>query len=124
MNRVKKIAIFDDDEDILSICRYIMEDAGWQVFTFANCNEVLYQVESVYPDIILMDNWIPDQGGVIATQTLKKSATVAHIPVIYFSANSCIDQLAALAGAQAYIAKPFDLEELTEKIDHLLTAKF
>jgi DNA-binding response OmpR family regulator len=120
MSQPKKIAIFDDDEDILSICRYIMEDAGWQVFTFEDCNDVLHKVESVSPNVILMDNWIPDQGGIVATRTLKGSATVAHIPVIYFSANSEIDQLAAKAGAETYIAKPFDLEELTRKIDQVL----
>jgi DNA-binding NtrC family response regulator len=77
MSQPKKIAIFDDDEDILSICRYIMEDAGWQVFTFEDCNDVLHKVESVSPNVILMDNWIPDQGGIVATRTLKGSATVA-----------------------------------------------
>ncbi len=120
MNRLKKIAIFDDDEDILSICRYIMEEFGWQVFTFQDCNDVLRKMEQVNPDVILMDNWIPDEGGIAATRTLKSSATFAHIPVIYFSANSQVDQLAAEAGAETYIAKPFDLEELTRKVMQVL----
>ena len=71
------------------------------------------------PDVILMDNWIPDDGGIIATQTLKKQEDLKHIPVIYFSANSDIQLLASHAGAETYLAKPFDLEELERKINSL-----
>ncbi len=112
--------IFDDDADILSMCRFILEGAGLQVYTFTDCNDVLGRVEAVQPDVILMDNWIPDDGGIIATRRLKNSSTVAQIPVIYFSANSEIDQLAEQAGAQAYIAKPFDLDVLTGTIKRFL----
>ena len=111
-NKKHIIAIFDDDEDILAICRYIFEDAGYQVYTFENCSEVLAKVTGCDPDIILMDNWIPNEGGIAATRLLKGSALHAKIPVIYFTANADIDQLAKAAGADAYIAKPFDLDNL------------
>jgi two-component system cell cycle response regulator DivK len=67
----KKIIIFDDDEDILSICSYILEEQGWEVHTFTDCNNIVEKVSSVNPSVILMDNWIPDAGGIIATHTLK-----------------------------------------------------
>jgi len=67
----KKIIIFDDDEDILSICSYILEEQGWEVFTFTNCNNIVDRVAGILPDVILMDNWIPDDGGIMATQSLK-----------------------------------------------------
>lgn len=116
----KKIIIFDDDEDILSICSYILEEQGWEVFTFTDCNNITEKVSRVLPDVILMDNWIPDAGGIIATQTLKKSEELKNIPVIYFSANSDIQLLASNAGAQMYLAKPFDLEELEKVISKVL----
>ena len=116
----KKIIIFDDDEDILSICSYILEEQGWEVFTFTDCNNITEKVSRVLPDVILMDNWIPDAGGIIATQTLKKSEELKNIPVIYFSANSDIQILASSAGAQTYLAKPFDLEELERVISKVL----
>ena len=49
------------------------------------------KVSGILPDVILMDNWIPDDGGIIATQTLKKIEELKNIPVIYFSANSDIN---------------------------------
>lgn len=116
----KKIIIFDDDEDILSICSYILEEQGWEVHTFTDCNNITEKVSGVLPDVILMDNWIPDAGGIIATQTLKKSEALKNIPVIYFSANSDIQLLANHAGAQTYLAKPFDLEELERVINTVL----
>ena len=68
----KKIVIFDDDEDILSICIYILEEQGWEVQAFTNCNDIVERITAIMPDVILMDNWIPDDGGIIATQKLKK----------------------------------------------------
>jgi two-component system cell cycle response regulator DivK len=118
----KKIIIFDDDEDILSICSYILEEQEWEVHTFTDCNNIVEKVLPIAPDVILMDNWIPDAGGIVATQTLKKSEELKHIPVIYFSANSDIQILAGHAGAQTYLAKPFDLEDLERVISNVLVA--
>lgn len=117
---LRKIAIFDDDEDILSICSIILEEVGWNVTTFTNCNDILDKVKETDPDVIIMDNWIPDAGGIQATQLLKNSLELKHIPVIYFSANSEIKSLMKQAGAQGYLAKPFDIEELKEVINLVL----
>jgi len=116
----KKIIIFDDDEDILSICTYILEEQGWDVRTYTNCNNIVDKVTEVSPNVILMDNWIPDEGGIIATQVLKNHNELKSIPVIYFSANSDIQLLADHAGAESYLAKPFDLEELERVINDVL----
>jgi len=116
----KKIVIFDDDEDILSICAYILEEQGWEVHTFTDCNNIVEKVSPIMPVVILMDNWIPDVGGIVATQTLKKDEDLKSIPVVYFSANSDIQLLADQAGAETYLAKPFDLEELEKTINDVL----
>jgi two-component system cell cycle response regulator DivK len=118
----KKIIIFDDDEDILSVCTYVLEEQGWDVHVFTDCNQIIDKVSSVMPDVILMDNWIPDTGGIIATQALKNSDELKNIPVVYFSANSDIQLLAKQAGAEAYLAKPFDLEDMERTIDGVLAA--
>ncbi len=117
----KKIIIFDDDEDILSICSLILEEQGWKVFSYTDCNQIEEKVTEVQPLVILMDNWIPDDGGIIATRLLKKNDLLKNIPVIYFSANSDIELLARHAGAETYLAKPFDLEDLEKTIRKVLT---
>jgi CheY-like chemotaxis protein len=115
-NTNNRIAIFDDEQDILAICRIILEEAGYEVFTFENCKDIVQRVIETDPIVILMDNQIPDTGGVVATQLLKNSEAVKHIAVIYFSASSDISTLAAQAGADAYLAKPFELADLEKMI--------
>ena len=108
--------IFDDDIEIFSILKYLVEDNGWQLQCRENCNNLVQEVRNIRPDVILMDNWIPETGGIAATQTLKREDDLKHIPVIYFSANNNIEELAREAGADTFIAKPFDLDELEEMI--------
>lgn len=116
----RKIIIFDDDEDILSICSYVLEEQGWEVHIFTDCGNIAEKVSAIHPNVILMDNWIPDSGGIVATQTLKNSDDLRDIPVVYFSANSDIQLLASKAGAEAYLAKPFDLVELERIISSVI----
>lgn len=120
--QAKKIMIFDDDEDLLAICTYFLEDNGWLVYTFTDCKQVVEHVNGILPDVILMDNWIPDEGGITATQLLKQSEVLCNIPVIYFSANSDIEKLSQLAGADGHLAKPFDLDDLLKVIDQTISS--
>ena len=108
----KKVLICDDDADILFICSYIFEKQGIEVITRTHCNNIVETVRDVRPDVILMDNWIPDSGGIVASRSIKEDIDLNHIPIIYFSANNDIQALANEAGADAYLAKPFDLEDL------------
>jgi len=119
-NSTRKIIIFDDDEDILSICNYVLQEQGWEVHTFTDCNNIVEKVSGIMPNVILMDNWIPDVGGITATKTLKSTENLNDIPVIYFSANSDIQLLASQAGAETYLAKPFDLDELERVINTMI----
>ncbi len=116
----KRVLICDDDTDILFICSYIFEKQGCEVHTRTHCNNIVEMVKEVEPDVILMDNWIPDSGGIIASRALKNDNTLQHIPIVYFSANNDIKALAQEAGADAFLAKPFDLEELEQVVDKLI----
>ena len=112
----KRILICDDDSDILSICQFILGEIGLEVHTRTDCNNIISVVDEIRPDVILMDNWIPDTGGIIATRTLKQHPEFKKIPVIYFSANTDIKLLANEAGADSYLAKPFDISDLEKAI--------
>jgi DNA-binding NtrC family response regulator len=113
----KRILICDDDADILSICTYILEEQGWQVYTRTHCNNILEVIGDIKPQVILMDNWIPESGGIKATQTIKGVDEFKNIPVVYFSANNDIKSLAEQAGADTFLAKPFDIDELERVIN-------
>jgi len=108
----KKIFIFDDSEDLLELCTIVLEERGYLLKTSVTSNNIVEQVSSFMPDIIFMDNWLPDVSGIIATQQIKSCDALKHIPVIYFTANNNVMELAQEAGADDYLAKPFDISDL------------
>jgi DNA-binding response OmpR family regulator len=108
----KRVLILDDDLDILQICTIVLKKKGFDVSTLNNSNQVVEQVKNYRPDVILMDNWIPGPGGIEATRTLKMDSATQDIPVIFFSANSNVTQLAQEAKADYFLQKPFDISEL------------
>lgn len=116
----KSVLIFDDDVDILSILTYLLEEKGWKVTTKTTCANLIDDITEAKPDIIMMDNWIPQSGGKIATQEIKSHKEFKSIPVIYFSANNDIEKLAQEAGADTFLAKPFDLDHLESLLETVL----
>lgn len=112
----KRILIFDDDNAILDIFTLVLESSNYNVFTSETSHDIINKVKETVPDLIIMDNWIPNIGGIEATKLLKSDNQFRHIPVIYCSANSDIETLAKQAGAQAYLSKPFDLSELEDVV--------
>lgn len=108
----KRVLILDDDLDILQICSIVLQKKGFDVFTFENSDQVTQQVLTCRPDVILMDNRIPGPGGIAATRHLKMEPATRDIPVILFSANVNVKQLAREAQADYFLQKPFDISEL------------
>jgi CheY-like chemotaxis protein len=108
----KRVLILDDDLDILQICTIVLKKKGFDVTTLNHSNQVIDQVTQFQPDVILMDNWIPGPGGIEATRLLKTNPLTHDIPVIFFSANSNVTQLARDAQADYFLQKPFDINEL------------
>ncbi len=107
-----KVMIFDDDTDLLEVCSIVLRSKGYTVSGFNKCNDILREVGAFVPNVILMDNWIPDAGGVQATRLIKKDPAWQTVPVIFFSANDRVQDLAAEAGAEFFLQKPFEIDEL------------
>ncbi len=116
------VSIFDDDENILELCSFILEQKGYTIKTYENCNNIVEHLKQDKPDLIFMDNWIPEMGGIQATKLIKADAELRDIPVIYFSANNDIKLLAEKAGADKYLAKPFDITELEQIVESSILA--
>jgi DNA-binding response OmpR family regulator len=111
----KCILICDDDIDILEVTKVILQEE-YQVETMTHCNEIFKNFEKYSPDLILMDLWIPDIGGEAVTRLLKSSEKTQKVPVVIFSANNDIENVAKDAGADGFLKKPFDISTLNETI--------
>lgn len=108
----KKVMIYDDDTDLLDVCSLILQAKNFEVIIKDKCTTLLDDLDKHKPDVILMDNWIPDTGGIKATRLIKASEQFSQIPVIFFSANNDVNDLAIEAGADYSLQKPFDISEL------------
>jgi DNA-binding NtrC family response regulator len=113
----KKVMIYDDDTDLLEVCSLILSARNYEVIVREKCTEILSDVKEHHPDVIIMDNWIPDIGGVKATQLVKNSDEFRETPVIFFTANSNVQELANEAGADYFLQKPFDITQLEDLVN-------
>jgi DNA-binding response OmpR family regulator len=107
-----RVMIFDDDTDLLEVCGIVLRSKNYLVSAVNRFTDIIEEVSKFLPDVILMDNWIPDIGGVKATQQIKKDGKLKEIPVIFFSANHSVEDLATEAGADFFLHKPFEIDEL------------
>lgn len=107
----KNILIYDDDEEILLLCKIILKKHNCEVQTLLHCDDVLADVQQLKPDFILMDLWIPQLGGEKALNILKADPNTKNIPIFLFSANSDIEEICRRTKADGFIAKPFDLKD-------------
>lgn len=118
----RKILIFDDDVMTLEVISLIFNEKGYDVSVSETTYNILGIVDQIRPDLIIMDNWIPDRGGVEATLLLKNSEKYSAIPVLFISANIDVEKLAAYSYANDYIQKPFDLDHFEQKVSFLLNS--
>ncbi|HTL08935.1 MAG TPA: response regulator [Chitinophagaceae bacterium] len=115
-----KVIIYDDDTDILLVTSVILQRKGYEVICREDCKTLQQDLQSFQPQVILMDNWMPDMSGVQAIQQIKSHEDFKHIPVIFFSANSNVEELAREAGADSLLKKPFDILALQQMIAELV----
>lgn len=116
----KRILIFDDDVATLEVVSIIFKDLGYHVEIAETADDILSKVSMMKPDLIMMDVSIPIIGGIEATRLLKGQKVYQDIPVVIITANNDVAKLSAKASADAYLSKPFDLDDLEEKVAGLL----
>ena len=112
----KTVLICDDDEGIVDVATIILNDAGFNVIPVTSSLSVVDTVNKVKPDIILLDLWMPDLSGEELTKKLKSDPQTASIPIILVSASRDTEQIAVKAGANDFIKKPFDIDELEQYV--------
>ena len=113
----KKILVADDDPAILDAIKMILELEGYVVDTTID-GKTIYKMEKDYPDVLLLDIWMSGQDGRTICRYLKKNLLTKHIPIILISASRDIRQSAKEAGADDFLAKPFEMNELLQKVSN------
>jgi DNA-binding response OmpR family regulator len=117
----KKILVVDDEPDILEFVKAILEDEGYTVATASKGEYVETLHNGGLPDLILLDVLLSGKDGRSIARQLKNQEDTKHIPIIMFSAHPNAERTAREAGADDFISKPFEIEDLLGKIGTCLT---
>jgi len=118
MNKQKRITVADDDPGILDAVGMMLEMEGYEVNTTLNGHTVLSLQQ--LPDVYILDIWMSGSDGRELCKQLKTEEKTKNIPVILISASNDLKRSAETAGADDFLAKPFEIDALLEKIEKAL----
>jgi DNA-binding response OmpR family regulator len=119
MNNQKDVLIVDDDPDIVEVLSMILEDAGFTTRTL-NSREMPETLRDDIPGVLLLDVWMSGRDGRDICRYLKSQQLTRDLPIIFISANNNIQQFVIDAGADDYLAKPFNMDEVIAKVGKYL----
>jgi len=111
-----KVLVADDDEDFLELIQLRLTLDGFRTQVSPNAKNIFVMIAAEAPDIILLDIKMKDVNGADVCRMLKSDPATHDIPVIIFSANHNIREIATECGANECITKPFDSKRLKEKL--------
>lgn len=118
---MKKVLIIDDDPDILEVLQLTLQMEGFETKTNPHGEELFKEVKTFKPDIILLDILLSGSDGRMLCKKLKEDISTKKIPVILISAYPNAGSTIREAGANDFIPKPFDIDDLVTKVEKQLT---
>jgi two-component system response regulator MtrA len=122
MNGRSLVLIADDDADILSLVKAVLERSGHEVVAASDGAEALASVRARRPDLVVLDIAMPEVDGLEVLRRLRADPTTSELPVVLLSARAQeadVERGFAI-GASAYLKKPFSPRELSEHVAELL----
>ncbi len=121
MSKVK-IAVVEDDKDILQLLEYNIRASGFEVVTSRDGFEALDVIRQNLPDLIILDLMLPNLDGFDVCKELKRDPETKHIPILMLTARGEeVDRIVGLElGADDYVVKPFSPRELVLRIRAIL----
>ena len=118
-----RILAVDDDNDILEVLQFILEDSGYEVETLQDGHLLFDRIKEHMPDLILLDIMLGNMDGRELCKNVKARQETHNIPVILVSASHNVSNTMHQKGSpNAFIAKPFDINELLDTIKTQLDA--
>ena len=117
-----KILIVDDEEDILTLLEYNLENAGFKVISADDGPEAIELAKKEKPALIILDIMLPSMEGTEVCKAIKRDDATSHIPIIMLTAKGEeVDRIVGLElGADDYITKPFSPRELVLRVKAVL----
>ncbi|WP_339373681.1 MULTISPECIES: response regulator [unclassified Anabaena] len=107
--------IADDDDDSRIMLAFILEEEGWQVQEASNGKETIEKLIEVQPDLLILDNRMPEFTGVEVYQHLKSQGF--DMPIVFTTAYGSLQELACKLDITYFVSKPYDIPKLMQTIE-------
>ena len=120
MTKNARILVLDDDPDIGTMIKMMLEYKGYMVTVSDRADMAQQALNNGGVDLIIMDMLLSGVNGTDLCVDLKKNPSTSRIPVIMISAHPNAKEICLEAGADEFISKPFDMSDILSKIDGLL----
>lgn len=114
--REKKILLLDDNKDLLLVVQIILKGQGYDVVQACCVEEALQKIKIHQPALILMDVFIKEQDGRELCSRVKADPATSFIKIVLMSGIETENANLQLIGADDFIAKPFDYDDLLERV--------
>jgi DNA-binding response OmpR family regulator len=121
-----RILIIDDEPDLLKVFRKRLEISGFQVSCLSTGVDAVKKVQEIRPNLILLDIVLPDENGYDVCYDLKSDPATSFVPIILTTAKAewkrDLEDIGRFTKADDFIAKPFESQDLIDKINRLLNS--
>jgi len=119
---VKKILVIEDDKDIRRVLEVRLEMEGFEVITASDGIEGIAKAKAEGPDLILLDLKLPGMPGEQICRDLRKDVKYKNLPIIMITGKAAdADRvIGKVIGANCYMVKPFDIDELLVNINSMI----
>ena len=117
-----RVLVVDDESDVTELLQYRLEQEGYRVATLNDPLGFVVKVREFEPDLMLLDIMMPELSGIQLCRIVRADPSMKNIPVIFLSARGEVeDRIKGLeAGAEDYVSKPFNTNELLLRISKML----
>ncbi|MBC7874987.1 MAG: response regulator transcription factor [Ferruginibacter sp.] len=120
MVKTGHLLVVDDDPDITLMMKTMLEFKGFTVAVADQAGKAVEMLRGATIDIVIMDMFLSGISGVTICAGFKKDPATSHIPVIMMSAHPDARKVCMDAGADDFVSKPFDIQDLLAKINGLI----
>ncbi len=117
---MKKILIVDDDVKVTTLLGRYLSSLGYQITPLNQSSKALSTAEILRPDLFILDIMMPYPDGFTLTSILRDDVKFARTPILIITALENSNSRATTLGANGYLAKPFNLDELSAKIAEMI----
>ena len=120
----KNVLVIEDNHAILDVITLILQSEAYKVNGLSKSANFMNHIDEFNPDLLILDIMLPDADGRVLLRELRMNERTKHIPVLMISARYTKENLQTMEfKPDAFVAKPFDIDDLLDRIEGLLAGK-